>query len=168
MKRILIVNNNLDIGGIQKSLVNLLRQVSGEYDITLLLFSRSGALMDGLPENVRVITPKNRYRILGLGRNELKKHPLLFALKAILVQYAAVFSRRGAMRLLGVGQKPLGGYDAAISYSHLPHSRQFANGCGDFVLDKVRADKKICFVHCDYSRAGNKSCQNKQRINRKL
>ena len=42
MKKILIVNNNLDMGGIQKSLVNLVKEVYKEYDITLLLFSKSG------------------------------------------------------------------------------------------------------------------------------
>lgn len=42
MKKILIVNNNLDMGGIQKSLVNLVKEVYEEYDITLLLFSKSG------------------------------------------------------------------------------------------------------------------------------
>ena len=33
MKKILIVNNNLDVGGIQKSLVNLLCEIHNEYDI---------------------------------------------------------------------------------------------------------------------------------------
>ena len=42
MKKILIVNNNLDMGGIQKSLVNLVKEVYEEYDITLLLFRKSG------------------------------------------------------------------------------------------------------------------------------
>ncbi|MBR5903254.1 MAG: glycosyltransferase [Clostridia bacterium] len=160
MKKILIVNNNLDIGGIQKSLVNLLRQLGGEGEITLLLFSPSGALLDKVPEQVKIITPQNCYRILGLSRNELKKYPLLYMLKGFLVKYAAVFSRRGAMKLLGLLQKPLCGYDMAISYSHLPHHKSFANGCGDFVLDKVQAAKKVCFVHCDYSRAGSNSAQN--------
>ena len=58
MEKILIVNNNMDIGGIQKSLLNLLREVSGEYDITLLLLSRSGALLKEVPEGVKVITPR--------------------------------------------------------------------------------------------------------------
>ena len=57
MKKILIVNNNLDMGGIQKSLVNLVKEVYEEYDITLMLFSKSGSLLRELPESVKIITP---------------------------------------------------------------------------------------------------------------
>ena len=42
MKKILIVNNNLDIGGIQKALINLLRGISDKYEVTLMLFSPTG------------------------------------------------------------------------------------------------------------------------------
>ena len=35
MKKILIVNNNLDMGGIQKSLVNLVKDIYMERDVTM-------------------------------------------------------------------------------------------------------------------------------------
>ena len=72
MKKILIVNNNLDMGGIQKSLVNLVKEVYKEYDIALLLFSRSGSLLREIPETVKIITPLKVYRILGLEKKDLK------------------------------------------------------------------------------------------------
>ena len=71
MKKILIVNNNLDMGGIQKSLVNLVKDVHKEYDITLLLFSRSGSLLREIPKTVKIITPLKAYRILGLEKKEI-------------------------------------------------------------------------------------------------
>ncbi|MBO5973119.1 MAG: glycosyltransferase, partial [Clostridia bacterium] len=160
MEKILIVNNNMDIGGIQKSLLNLLRETSGEYDITLLLMSRSGALLKSVPPNIKVITPARRYRMLGLSRDELRQYPLLMALKWLLKKYAALFSRRSAMRVLGVFQKKIRGYDRVISYSHLTSAKGFDNGCGDFVLDKTVSPCKICFVHCDYSASGYCSPQN--------
>ena len=40
MKKILIVNNNMHIGGIQKALLNLLDEIKGKYDVTLLLFCK--------------------------------------------------------------------------------------------------------------------------------
>ena len=46
MKRILIVNNNMHIGGVQKALLNLLQTLHADYDITLLLFYRGGALLN--------------------------------------------------------------------------------------------------------------------------
>ena len=163
MEKILIVNNNMDIGGIQKSLLNLLREVSGEYDITLLLLSRSGALLKEVPEGVRVITPARRYRMLGLPREELRRYPLLMALKWLLKKYAAMSSRRNAMRVLGVFQKKIRGYDRVISYSHLTSAKGFDNGCADFVLDKTVSPRKICFVHCDYSAEGYCSPDNNAR-----
>ena len=160
MKKLLIVNNNLDIGGIQKSLVNLVKEVYHEYDITLLLFSKSGSLLRELPESVKIITPQKGYQILGLGKADLKKHPLLYMLKAFLLAYAKIFSRRSAMKLLGVFQKKLRGYDAVISYSHFPHPKYFGNGCADFVLDKTVSASKVCFVHCDYLNFGGRAKAN--------
>ena len=157
MKKILIVNNNLDMGGIQKSLVNLVKEVCEEYDITLLLFSKSGSLLREIPENVKIITPLRAYRILGLEKKDLKQYPLLFVLKAFLLVFSRIFSRRSAMKLLGLFQKQISGYDAVISYSHLPHPNYFGNGCADFVLDKTICNNKVCFVHCDYLNFGGQS-----------
>jgi len=47
MKRILIVNNNMHIGGVQKALVNLLYEIHNDYEITLLLFYAGGCEGDG-------------------------------------------------------------------------------------------------------------------------
>lgn len=154
MKKILIVNNNLDMGGIQKSLVNLLKEVHEDYDITLLLFSKSGALLNDVPNNVSVITPNKCYQMLGLTKSELKHYPFLFCLKCFLMKYTSIISRRSGMKLLGLFQKKIKGYDVAISYSHLPHHKYFGNGCGDFVLDKVVCQNKICLIHCDYLHSG--------------
>jgi glycosyltransferase involved in cell wall biosynthesis len=150
MKKILIVNNNLDMGGIQKSLVNLLREIKNDYDVTLLLFSKSGSLLSELPKEIKVITPRKVYSILGLPRQELKKHPLLFILKVFMMMYTSLFSRRSAMKLLGLFQKKITGYDTVISYSHLTNDKCFDNGCGDFVLDRASCGKKVCLIHCDY------------------
>lgn len=160
MKKILIINNNLDMGGIQKSLINLLKEVHRDYNITLLLFSKSGVLLNDVPINVKIITPNKCYKMLGLTKSELKQYPLLFCLKYLLIKYASIFSRRSAMRLLGIFQKKIKGYDVVISYSHLSDYKYFANGCGDFVLDKTIGNRKICFAHCDYLNSGTMSKQN--------
>lgn len=157
MKRILIVNNNLDMGGIQKSLVNLVKEIHEEYDITLLLFSKSGSLLREIPEIVKIITPLKVYSILGLEKKDLKKYPLLFILKAVLLAYSKIFSRRSAVKLLGLFQRQISEYDAVISYSHLPHPNYFGNGCADFVLDKTVCKNKVCFVHCDYLNFGGQT-----------
>jgi glycosyltransferase involved in cell wall biosynthesis len=145
------------MGGIQKSLVNLVKEIHEEHDITLMLFSESGSLLGELPNTVKIITPRKAYRILGLEKDELKKYPLLFLLKAFLLAYSKLFSRRSAMKLLGLFQKRISGYDAVISFSHFTHPNYFANGCADFVLDKTVCENKICFLHCDYLNFGGRT-----------
>lgn len=56
MKKILIVNNNLDMGGIQKSLINLLKEIHNDYNVTLLLFSKSGTLLSGVPMMLKLLS----------------------------------------------------------------------------------------------------------------
>lgn len=160
MKKILIVNNNLDMGGIQKSLINLLKAIHDKYDITLLLFSQSGAFLKDVPENVKIITPQRQYRMLGLTKRELKRYPFLFLFKAFLVKYTEQFSRRSAMKILGLFQRKIVGYDTVISYTHLSTHKYFWNGCGDFVLDKTVCSNKICLIHCDYLHSGTMTTEN--------
>lgn len=160
MKKIIIVNNNMDSGGIQKSLLNLLKEISGEFDVTLLLFSQTGALMSDIPENIKIKKVLTCYKILGLSRKELEEYPLLFALKAFLKIFASLFGKRKALALLGLFQKKVKGYDIAISYSHLTSSCSFENCCAEFVIDKTEAERKSCFVHCDYKDSGMVSDEN--------
>lgn len=154
MKKVLIVNNNMDVGGIQKSLIGFLNSACKQYDITLMLFSKTGPLLSDIPKEVKVITPSGRYRMLGLTKQELKSSPFLFVLKSFLITFTKFFSRRGAMRILGLFQKKIKGYDTVIAYSHLSHHNYFWNGSGDFVLDKTVSDNKICLIHCDYINSG--------------
>ena len=160
MKKILIVDNNLSSGGIQKALVNLLRAIADQYEVTLLLFSPSGPMMAEIPPQVQVLSPGAIYKTLGLTRTELSSRPFLYVAKGILKVFARLSNKRLAMRICGLLQKPFGRYDAAISYTHMTHHKSFDTGCAEFVLDKVQADQKICFIHCDYGASGFASQEN--------
>lgn len=153
-KKILIVNNNLDTGGIQKALVNLLKGISCRYDVTLLLFSRSGKMLEEVPEGVTVVSPGAVYQILGLGKAELKKKPLLAAIKLCMKEIAKRWGKPAAMAVLGLFQRKIRGYDLVLSFSHLTGFHSFDNGCGEFVLKNVDAPRKACMIHCDYGNAG--------------
>ena len=39
MKKLLIVNNNMQLGGVQKALISLLDEIKDQYNVTLFLFS---------------------------------------------------------------------------------------------------------------------------------
>lgn len=54
MKKLLITAYDLNIGGIEKSLINLLNKINNKYDITLILEHQTGDLLDLIPSNIKV------------------------------------------------------------------------------------------------------------------
>lgn len=159
MKRILIVNNNLHMGGVQKALISLLWAIRERYDITLLLFHEGGDCGEELPPEVRVVTARSGYRFLGLTKYDT--HSLKDKLgRAFYGAISRVFGRKYAILLMGLGQKKLKGFDAAISYLHNGADKAFYGGCNEFVLKHVEAKRKITFLHCDYLLCGAHTAQN--------
>lgn len=55
-KRILITNGHLQIGGVEKSLVNFLNAIDySKYDVDLLLFEGTGEYLSAVPEEVNIV-----------------------------------------------------------------------------------------------------------------
>lgn len=134
MKSILIVNNNMKIGGIQKSLYNLLWAIHDEYKITLLLFEKRGDLLKDLPSDVKVITCSSWFRYLGLSQAETNgslKHMLI---RGGLAALSKTFGRHIAMRLVLNTERGLSKeYDCAISFMHSEDDHLFYGGTNEFV-----------------------------------
>lgn len=153
MKKIIIVNNNMVIGGVQKSLYNLLWAVHDKYDVTLCLFHASGEYLDKLPENIRIIEAKGLCRYLGISQGQCKGvHKLI---RGALASIAKIFGRNAAMKLVLAGERKVSGhYDCAISFLHNGNIKNFYGGVQEFVLKKTTADKKVAFLHCDYQNSG--------------
>ena len=161
MKKIIIVNNNMKVGGVQKSLYNLLWAVSKEYDITLYLFSKSGEYIDQLPPTVQVKTCTSLFRFLGVSQAECENRISDKLTRGVLAALCKLFGRPFVMRLIALSQKSLPEvYDVAISYLHNGNIRSFYGGVNEFVLQKVKARKKIAFLHCDYENCGANHPQN--------
>lgn len=159
MKKLLIVNNNMHIGGVQKALVSLLWSIRHRYDITLLLFHPNGACMEELPPEIRVISPGSAFRYLGMTKQDVlpKKDRLGRSFFAAITR---LLGRKYALWLMSLGQTTLKGYDAAISYLHDGGSKAFYGGCNDFVLKHVAAKRKLTFLHCDYLLCGANTPEN--------
>lgn len=152
-QKMLIVNNNLHIGGVQKALVSLLWNIRDRYDITLLLLYRGGELLQELPPDVRVVCASGAWRYLGMTRDDV--HTVYDRIgRDFFAAVSRVFGRKYAIFLMSLGQKKLCGYDVAVSYLHNSADRAFYGGCNDFVLKHARAEKKITFLHCDYLLCG--------------
>ena len=155
MKKIIIVNNNMKVGGVQKSLYNLLHTIQNEYDITLLLFSGRGEYTDQLPDSVKVVECKSLFRYLGVSQGECSKNKIDSLKRGVLAVISKLFGRKFAIRLMLMGQPMLKeSYDCAIAYLHNGNPKSFYGGVQDFVLHRIRANRKIAFLHCDYRNCG--------------
>lgn len=160
MKKILIVNNNMQIGGVQKSLVNLLHAIHNQYDVTLMLFSLTGEYLNDIPKDVTVVPVKSHYKYLGLSMKEARRHPFTLVGRCFYSLIAKTLGRKSAVALMNVGQEKITGFDAAISFLHNAKSKSFYGGCNDFVLNCVDAPRKITFLHCDYVKCGAHTAEN--------
>lgn len=155
MKKIIIVNNNMKVGGVQKSLCNLLWSISEMYDITLLLFSATEEYAGQLPESVKVATCDSLFRYLGVSQGECSGNLRDRLPRGLLASLCKAFGRPSAIRIMSLSQRTLPEeYDVAISYLQNGRLRSFYGGVNEFVLRKVKAKRKIAFLHCDYGNCG--------------
>ncbi len=165
MKKILIVNNNMKVGGVQKALYNLLWEIDGRYEVTLCLFSRRGEYVDKLPPSVRVVEARGAYRYLGVSQGECKGFDALK--RGVCVGLCRLIGRRKTLKFLKRRQPSFGEkFDCAISYLHNGRSKSFYGGTQDFVLDCVAAERKVAFLHCDYGNCGANNTENNHDMKR--
>ncbi len=165
MKKILIINNNMKVGGVQKSLYNLLWETEGEYDVTLCLFKKVGEYAEKLPPSVKIVEVRGSFRYLGMSQGECKGLDVLK--RGMLAVFCRAFGRKKTLRLIKCRQPELEDrYDCAISYLHNGRAKAFYGGAQDFALNCVNADKKIAFLHCDYRNCGADNPENNHDMER--
>lgn len=153
MKKILIVNNNMQIGGIQKALANLLSEIAPNYEITLFLMAPKGALMKEIPKTVHVVTANRFVRVLGLTHAQAKNEGRFTVIwRGLLVVLTRILKTKIVFPMLSHIEKIAGDYDAAISYLQNGAENCFYGGCAELVLNAAQAKQKICFIHCDFER----------------
>lgn len=157
-KRILIVSLAMEIGGAERALLGFLEQLDTEkYEVDLFLLRHQGELYDLIPDKVRLLPEVPAYSVLA--------RPMIQTLKEghVLLTAARLRGRYAAKRY--VKEHNLGENDVAIEYSHkytknlmppiqpdveydlvisflMPHY---------FAAEKVRAKKRIAWIHTDYS-----------------
>jgi glycosyltransferase involved in cell wall biosynthesis len=156
---LLFVMPDLSAGGGEKSLVNLLSHINYEmYQVDLILFNKSGVFIDSLPKEVIVLDMPENHQIFsdGLknslgrfmlkGRMNLAYARFMFTLKNRIFKHHATSEQntwKYYSRSLEVLDKE---YDAAIGY--MEKSSIY------FVVEKVKAKKKIGWIHTNYSTSG--------------
>jgi glycosyltransferase involved in cell wall biosynthesis len=149
-RKIIFVNNNLKSGGVARSLVNLLKEINKDYEITLLLFSKVGELVHEIPSNVKVIESNSLFKYLAISNTESKSKISDFIIRAILASITKVFGTAISFKLILLSQRVIGDYDYAISFLQGAGKKVFYGGCNELVLKKINAKTKIGFIHADF------------------
>lgn len=73
MKKVAIFSNNLQLGGVQKSLINLLNAINDKYEIHLFLLDKNNELLPFVPKNVIVNEIGYPLRLMGISHNAARE-----------------------------------------------------------------------------------------------
>lgn len=157
IKKILIVAQAMEIGGAEKALLGLLETIDKtKYQIELFLLRHTGELLKEIPKDITLLPEKKEYSMLGIplkdtlkqgkygifwGRVKGNLKANSFVKKNHFLDGAAVndeYSHKYTVKYMPmISEKE---YDLAISFL-APHY---------FVSKKVKANKKIAWIHTDY------------------
>lgn len=149
MKKILISSFDLEIGGVERSLVNMLNSFDYEnYDVDLMLYSHTGDFMNLLPDKVNLLKESEDYRTIRMPITSVfKNHKYKLGIGRLLARKKAKGNGIAQMQYMWKYCLPYlpkveKKYDVAISFLW-PHY------C---VTEKVDADIKIGWIHTDYTK----------------
>ena len=158
MKKVLISSFDMEVGGVERSLISMLNNFNYEnYDVDLMLYSHSGDLMKLLPKKPNLLTEDKKYKTFRLSIGEtIKRGNFAIGITRLLARYNAKktanknnLNDSGCIQMQYMWKYALPflpklkkQYDVAISYLW-PHY---------FVADKVNAKTKIAWIHTDYSK----------------
>ena len=153
MKDILISSFDMEVGGVERSLISMLNNFDYKnYNVDLMLYSHTGDFMGLLPKNANLLEENKKYKTFRMSVPQiLKSGNLAIGLSRILARLKAKsydseengyvqmqYMWKYALPFLPQMEKE---YDVAISYLW-PHY---------FIADKVKAKTKIAWIHTDYS-----------------
>ena len=154
-KKILFVMESLRIGGAEKSLLTILSMLDyRQYEVDLFLFRTDGELMEFLPKEVNLLSPSGNYKMFSENRKLapfkfLKKldvklfyHSFLYLIKCLyykMIGKLYIGWEEVQWMFSEIGKE----YDVSIAF--LERKTIYFN------IDKVKAIKKIGFIHNDYS-----------------
>ncbi len=158
-KSLLIVSHALELGGAERSLIGWLDALDPKiWDIDLFLLRHEGELMDAIPDHVQLLPQIPAYTVLARPMKDTLRegHLLLTAARLAGKTAARRYNRKHGLKNSVVSLEyshkytcpfmpriqPDKTYDLAVSFL-TPHY---------FVARKANANRKIAWIHTDYSR----------------
>ncbi|WP_026694382.1 glycosyltransferase [Peribacillus kribbensis] len=158
-KNLLFVIPGLSAGGGEKSLVSLLNQLDFNlYNVDLFLLNHDGIFMDLIPREVNILPLPKDYKIFSMPFHKSIFKFLIHG-RILLSYYRTLFSvnnkktkneslkEQDNWKYLSKALSCLDkNYDVAVGF--LEKTSTY------FCVEKVKADKKIGWVHIDYNKLG--------------
>ena len=158
-KRIFISMHYLELGGAEMSLIGLLQALNySKYEVDLFIHRHQGELMQFIPKEVNLLPEIPAYSCIecpitetiskgqfgvAWGRLRAKMRARRYLPKdASKPQYAIYQYIAQEVEPYLPSLEEYGEYDLAISFLQ-PHN---------YVLSKVKAKKKVCWIHTDYTK----------------
>lgn len=139
---ILFANGHLNVGGVERSLVDVLKHIDySKYDVDLLLLEDLGAYHNEIPEQVNIIykdTRKAYGAFFSTSLHNIKTRNwfgLGYRLAMLATKLSPKIGYRLASILLGLNKC----YDAAIAYR--------VGICADIIAHGVKSPNKHCWWH---------------------
>lgn len=158
-KNILFIIPSLSAGGGEKSLINLLSQINYEqFNVDLFLLNHEGIFMDYLPSQVKILSLPENYKmfskplidsikeLINTGKPLLALNRILFSLEIRRtkdISKREQYTWKYLSKSLDSLEKT---YDVAIGF--LEKTSTY------YCVDKVKAQRKIGWVHIDYDKLG--------------
>ncbi|MED1204717.1 glycosyltransferase [Heyndrickxia acidicola] len=148
----LIVAQNFQVGGIQRSLINMLEILSEEsnIDIDLFVFG-DGPLLKEVPKSINIIQGKRSLRLITTPMSVVNKSKKVLDI-FIRISFMVKVRLRGSKTIyqsLFKKEKRLKKYDIAISYFNDVPGNYFNQGTNQYVDEFVKAKKKVAWIHTD-------------------
>ena len=157
MKKILIVSHALELGGAEKALLGLLETIdTTEYQVDLFLMRHQGELLKYIPNGMRLLSENQYCASLAVPLSQILKKG------QIKMCWGRIRGKRKALKR--IKELKLGKNDVQLEYSHkytVKYLPQISNEEYDlaisfltphyFVANKVKAKKKVAWIHTDYS-----------------
>lgn len=160
MKKILFMCINMNIGGTEKALLTMLNEIDdSKYDITLLMLEEYGGFLNEIPSFVKV-KYVDEYKSIKPFVNEppkilikrlIKNKAYLTGLSTLLnysiskiTNNISYYYKYILKNIKGIDEE----YDLAVAYSGPMDFITY------FVLNKIKAKKKVQWIHFDITKIG--------------
>lgn len=154
--KIAVVQKDFYTGGIPSSCISFLNCMSKESwcELTLFTFDK---IKDGLiPNNVNIVYTDKHLNLFAISNAESKKRGLFFRIRWLLLRvWCKFFTNKIPLRMaLRKQNKIEEEFDIAISFAPSSSTRTLSVGTSEFVLEKLKAKKKVVLYHNDFSSSG--------------